>query len=869
MADGNPNQAYYTYDSQKTFDDGTTNGASAPGDGYGYGMAGETFTDPNAMGTEQAQQDYYDAQGNMMAGDAGGGDAGGGDAMSFYDPAQYQSYYYQDDDGNYYYYADPQTEMLNETMDNAGVAPTAQNLVRSYEYEDWEPRRYNWFIDIVLGTFFSKPFKLYLTLLLYCGTVVVVVMGLDFSFALLFRLYYPPNRINNVDLEAFSYLTMFFYLSFVIVSTLCAVMDMTRNLWWQKREDLEFWGCKQRCFSKRKPPYMIYLLIVLLTVPLPLLWGVIDAASNKQSLVFFAQRYANVAVLVGTFLIVACYVWFFILAFVRKRDAVKHAKDRDDYRLREKAFKHRPEKLVKMHWYHAQTILEEFGVDPKTLRYDSIVFTVGLVPIFALYAAQALTTYTGAPTVVWGAISSIALICVYIVTWLTFLRHKGQWAIYISFVLDVVFFIIGVVGAGIGGDPKMVGVIIVLFVACQGMITRKRKHSLTRKELCATLRIPLNRTMETVKQKKRVDSYLFCCRDLLLDYMRCCDVKTYFGYRHPDVIAAERRYAIENIALRTDQKVMLVWWLVVMFAAAFVIALGNAVRYEFNAPIAVAGTTPIVGDNEDSHLCEITYNRAGAAPLKMFDLALLSALSYTYGTSGNTDFATWFSQSPTLQRRFPEHLPPTLNFATDGIEVRFSDFVDTSSDFHFITINTNSRGMSLFRNTDEWGESIAIQIMAAISPLVSFWPERYRADFVQVGAFLKMWFPPSPALVPVRAYIDGLLAQGLQDQILLVGEQFNGGYAKLLSSEYGLRFVAFNPPGVKYKVPFLYNGTQLSSVRGLWSYIDSLEDTANTLYMPCNDTMSSTMCGRISTTIDDLLAACGDPQGRTMVEGVV
>lgn len=856
----------YYYEDQKAADHGAAAGASATGEGYGdgygdaYGATGEAYTDPNVMGTDQTQQDYYDTQEHMAGVNSDAAEAGNAD---YYDPAQYQSYYYQDDDGNYYYYADPQAEAMAETQDNAGVAPTPENLVRSYEYEDWEPQNYNWFVNIVVDTFFSKPYRVYLTVVLCCGGVLLSVMGLNYSFAMLFRLYYPPVREKNMDIQAFSYLTMFLYLSFVMVSVICALMDMLRNLWWQEREDVVFWGFSHRYFSKQKPPYCVYLIIILVTVPLPLFWGVAEAATSGQSLLFFAQRYANVVVIVGAFLVLTCFVWFYWRALVYKSSAISKAKERDDYRQRDKAFKNRPEKMHKTHWYHAQTVLEEFGMDLKTLRYNSVVFTVGLVPLFALYAAQALSTYTGDPSVVWGAISSLAIMCIYVIAWLSLLRRKAQWAVYCSFALDALFAVIGVVGAGMGGEPRTVAVVLVLFLACQGMVTRKRKHSLTRKELCVTLEIPLNREMEATREKRRFDSYLFCCRDLVLDYLRCFDVKTYFGYRHPDVVEAERRYAIDKIALRTDQKVLLVWWLVVMFAVAFVIALGNAVQYKYTSTIAVTGVSSPTGDNPASWLCEATFNRDGSAPLKIFDLALLSALSYSFGASGNTDFATWFSKSPTIQRRHPSHLPPTLNYATNGIDVRFSDYVDTSSDFHFITLNSNSRGLSLFRNIDEWGESIALQVAGAIAPLISIWPERYRQAFVQEAGFLKRWFPASSALNNVQAYLDNLIASGLQDSILLIGDQFNGGYAKLLSAQYGLPFVAFNPPGAKNMVPFLANGTQLSSVRGLWSYIDSLEDTAETLYMPCEQTLSANRCGRISTTIDYILSVCGDAQGRT------
>lgn len=827
-------------------------GASV-GDGY----TTEMVTDPNVAATEQTQAEYETA-----ATQSNGYDYG-----NYYDPSSYQNYYYQDDDGNYYYYTDPQQAVSNDVPEdiNVNVAPTPQNLVRSYEYASYDPPTYNWFVDIVVDTFFSKPFRVYLTVLLYCAAVFIGAMGLNFTFAILYRMFAPPNPAANMDLQPFAYFAMFFYLSFVIVSTFCALMDMTRNLWTQQRGDVVFWGISHAQFSKRKPPYVVYLVIILVTVFMPLLWGIIEAGIAKQSLLYVGQRYANVSVLATTFLVLICYVWFYWRALVYKRSAINKRKERDDFELRRLAYKNRPEKMRKVHWYHASTVLEEFGVDSDTLLYNSVVFTVGCVPLFALYAAQTLSTYTGTPSVAWPAIASISLMCIYVVSWMTVLRRKIQWASYVSFALIVILLALGCAGGGIGGYPTTVGVVAVLFVAAHGMISRKRKHALTKKELCATLKVPYNPQEDEEKPTElRVDTYLFCCRNLILDYMRCCDVKKHFGYRHPDVVEAERRFMISRIALRTDQKALLVWWLIVMLAVAFVVALSNGVQYNFTTTIAVATNSSVKGQAPSLPICSTVFNANGTAPLKMLDLALLSALGYTFGNNGDADFATWFSSAPSLVRVYPVTLPYTLNFATDGINVSFSDYADVSNNFHVITLTSNNRGLSIFRDLDDWGEPIALQVAGAVSPLINVWDEQDRAAFVQKARFLKNWFPPSLALTPVRNYIAALNSSGDCSGILLVGDQFNGGYAKQLSAELGLPFVAFNPPGTKYMNTTFTNGTQLSSVRSLWSYVDSLEDTANTQYFPCNATLSANRCGRISTVVDYLLRTCGDSVGRSM-----
>lgn len=821
------------------------------GDGY----TTEAISDPNAGGTDQTQADY-----DLQVAQENGQNYG-----NSYDPQQEQGYYYQGDDGNYYYYTNPQQQVPNEVPEdiNVNIAPTRQNLVRSYEYDSWDPRRYNWFIDIVLDTFFSKPFLVYLTILFYCATVLIACVSLNYTFALLFRLFSVQFDSPNPNLEAFAYLAMFFYLSFLTVSFFCAIMDMVRNLWTQGREDTVFWAVSYGKMNRRRPPYVLYFLIIIATVFLPLLWGIVEAGTRKQSVVYVAQRYANVSVLAVSFIIVIWVIWLHWRAIVYKRSAVKKWRERDDFTALQKTLKKNPQK--KVHWYHASTVLEEFGVDQGTLLYNSFVFTVGAVPIFALYTGATLSTFTGTPSIGWPAIASIALICVYVISWLSILHRKSQWATYISFGLICVLLILGIVGGAVSGTPTVIGVVVVLFLASHGMVSRKRKHSLTRKELCATLKIPYNAQLDPNEKMERCDTYLCCCRNLLLDYLRCFDVKKYFGYRHPDVVEAERRFMTSRMALRTDQKALLVWWIIVMLAVAFVIGLSNSVQYNFPSTIATTSGKAINGSSPDYSVCKIVFNEEGESPLKLYDLALLAVLSYTYGQNGNTDFATWFASSPTLIRAYPQNLPLTLNFATNGVNILFSDYVDISTNFHVITLNSNSRGIAVFRDLDEWGESISLQVAGAISPLISIWDETDRSAYVQGARFLKDWLPPSKALDAVEAHLVALINEGLGNKTILVGDQFNGGYAKLLSAKYGLPFIAFNPPGTKYKTDFLSNGTQLTSVRSLWSYVDSLEDSSDTLYFPCNDTISANLCGRLTTTLDYLLDTCGDSEGREML----
>ncbi|KAH9580139.1 hypothetical protein LSM04_009097 [Trypanosoma melophagium] len=772
---------------------------------------------------------------------------------------QYQNYYYEAEDGNYYYYPGEEAPVNEEAQEAAEVPLTPENLIRSYEFEDWEPRSYTWFGDIVLDIFMSFGFRFYLLFLLYCTGALFVSIFLNWTFQVLFRMYATSSNGNSPTGLVLCFFSIFFFLSFTIVTAFCTWSDMVKDLWRVKRDSINFWGMST--YRGNRPPFYLYFVLIIATTLFPFLWGIIDTASNKQSLLFFAQSFAFISVIVTAFIVGICYIWFYWLAIKQKRVTFVERMKRDDFILWENASKHKVMGKLKKRWYHASTVLEEYGLDGKTLRWNSVVFTLGCVPLFGLYTSQALSTFIGDPEVKWGAIASISLTCVFIVSWMSLIHIRAHWSVYASIILIVILLVFGIVGGAVAASQEAIIVVIVLFITSHCMLARKRRHTLTRREQCALFKISLDPEIQHDVQKRKYDTYLLCCRDVFLSCMKCFDVKTFFGYRHPDVVQAEREYELDNITVRTDQKVLLYWWLIVMFALAFVIALGNAMVYRFSNSIAARGT-PITGEDSGLSLCQMKYNVNGSSPLGLYDLSLLSALSYTLTTNGEMDFVTWFSHFPNLVRQFPLRLPLNLDYATEGIDIQFSDYVDLISDFHFITLNGNNRGMSLMRNLDYWGTSIAVQVAGKISPLVSIWPENYRKNFVQGISFLRTWFPHSDILHDVSVYIDTLMAAGKGERILLIGDEFNGGYAKILASKYNLPFVAFNPPGTKYVLSLQLKGLQVSFTRGLLSYIDSLEDTLETIYLQCDDSYSSNRCSRIETTIETIAKLCGDPYGR-------
>lgn len=776
-------------------------------------------------------------------------------------PGDYKNGAYEYADESCNYFADHEAVAKSCLQNDAEIPLTAENLIRSYEIEDWEPPSHCWFVDIILETFMSFEFRLYFFLLLYCAGVLLLTLSLKWTFEVLFRMHAPLPNGDFSALLTLSFSVIFFLLSFSLVTFFCTWIDMLKGLWRVNREDTKFWGVTHFFWSKT-PPYIVYFFIIVFTTLFPFLWAFIDVVVNEKSFLFFLQTYAYIAIIVTLIIIMLCYVWFYWRALKLKRSVFRRRMERDEFLLWEKALRHDGLRPLTRRWYHATTVLEEYGLDYKTLRWNAVVMTIGCVPLFGVYMSQALLSCIGDPKVIWGAVVTLVIACVYFISWITMFPTRAFFSVHATLFLIAVMVLLGIVCSAFVPSKEACIAIILLYILSHGMLARKIRHSFTKKEQCELFQLPKEFEAQNDAQRQIVcETHLFCCRDAFLRCLRCFDVKTFFGYRHPDLVFAERQYEMDNVAVRTDQKVLFCWWLTVTFVLAATISLGGMMTYRFVDRIAAKGN-PIPGKNMTSELCKIKYNTNGSAALGIYDLSLLSALSYTLLAHGDEDFVTWFSHLPSFIRKYPHTLPPNFEYATSGLTIPFSHYVDLDSDYHFITLNANNRGLSFMRNVDEWGTSIALQIAGVLSPFISIWPEKYRASFIYGVSFLQRWFSHFDALRDVSLYIKSLIAAGKKDRVLLVGDQFNGGYVKILSLMHKVPFVAFNPPGTMYKHSLQVQGVQVVVKGAFLPQIDSLEDTPETIYLECDPRYLSDNCGRIETTIKVVQALCGDPHGR-------
>lgn len=724
-------------------------------------------------------------------------------------------------------------------------------------------KRPSFFVRLAIYLFFSTAFRIYFTILIYCAGMLLTILNIEISMALLLRLFGP---IHGKTLEPFLYLGIFFSYSFFSVTTIDVVLDMVTNLWTQKRGDKIFWGI--RIPSKKEklnPPVFLYLTLIILVTIFPFLWACIEAGIKRESILFLVQRFFNVTILTVVVLTGVCYISFYSRAMYFKARAMDKRKIRDDFVLRDIAYRKFPTKRHKTHWYHAATVLEEFGLDRKTLLYNVVVFIIGLGPLFGIFTAQVLSTFIGDPSVLWGLIASIGISLMIIISWVSRLRYYGQWSAYLTAFLIVVNFGLTLASAGISGNLRTLLFAIVLFALTQGMLTRKRSHRLSKNDIARLLPHEGIKPEDASKAAASYfyDYYLCCCDPEFRDLCLPCLSGKIRPKRDPRVVECEKVYARKKVALRTDHRHLMVWWLCLMGVAAFLVNFGNTCQYNFKEKIAFSSGSEVEGKDLQNPLCRLSFNSESDTPFSLLDLAFLGALSYSYGTDGDIDFVTWFGSRSQFLRVYPQLLPPNRQYATDGLEIQFSHYVDFGNYFHIITLNSNFRGLGMFRYMDFWSSSVCFRVASSIAPLISIWPERYKASFMKFTSSLKSWLGEYRNLDSVTAYIKALIDSGYSDKILVVGDQFNGGYAKVLSKTLNVSYVSFNAPGVKYVLShFSGNSIQILSSRNLWSLIDSNDDTGSTYTFPCQQNISFLQCSDIFNVISYLRENCGDPLGR-------
>lgn len=748
----------------------------------------------------------------------------------------------------------------------------AKTLMRTYEFEDWQPVSNGWLADTCTEMFFSLAFRLYFTAVFGATGVLIFLLLLSYIFATLYRLFDPPKSDVSSTWQGIAYFVIFLSQSMVSTAIICTWMDMLKGFWGITPDDTRIWGLHHRNWTQERPPFAIHGAIVFFTMFFPFIWACIETIATGKSVLFVAQQTFYISMMVMAWFVAFAYILNFFNSMKEKREAYKNRFGVDDIPADRVVHANgQSTKRAKRSWYYSESSLEEYGLDKRTLGLAPIAFAMGLIPLFSIYTAYSRDHVSTIPNSDWVALIVVFVAVMMFLYQLLASKNHSHRASLVTLFLIVLFFILGLVGCGVSVNGSLFGVLIFFLFASQALLLRKRNHQLTRKEVCKLMNVALERVEEEEKKDEQFDTYLFFCRKTFFAALFCFDIKTLFGYRHPTVREYEKAEAIKRPTLRSDIKVLMVFWLSIFFCMIFIVGIGRAIDVKTSDQHLQAGrsSTAIVGDQPSLSVCQLRFGTNGSS-FSIYDATLLATLGYDVAVSVEKAYATWFYDRTTLVREYPNALPSTYELLTAPTKMRFTAYRDRLTGFRIIVLHAPPAGINVMRALDEWGDALAVQFASILSPTMIAWPEESKREFVRGSGFFRQALGKANPLEEVEQYIQAQLSNGVTvEQFLLVGDGFAGGYAKLLSARIGgLAYVALNAPGVELTLTdspkALSNGVDVSLDGALLSLIDQPKAQSSRMQLVCPSDLSMHGCSHIYTLATAVLSACGDSRGRSL-----
>jgi len=762
-----------------------------------------------------------------------------------------------------------------------------------------------WLIDVCAEIFVSLGFKIWFCHLLINTFIVFLLFGISNAYSVLYRMLEPPDVDSSAFGQSLGFLGIFVCLSFFIVTCLTLVMDLTRDVWMANRRTTCLWGIQ---FSDTAPPHILQVPLVIATTITPFLWSIILTGVRQRTAAYFFQFFLYCSFLITIFIVFAMYLAFFILALKRKTTAYGGREDEvdshtayktmmrqkridegiedaeDDKAHRVAVTNQHGNRKGRVTWYDSEKTLEEYGLDGLTVRWSVAVFIFGFGPILGVAIAMALDEAETAFNFVWIAVILVAFVAFFLLRELSKSHNKARATLgTIGFI--VVFLILSLIGCAVSGNGILVAVLLVLIVATQSLLLRKRPRYLAEHQIYALF----GPSADQAGDGNPIDTYLCLCRNTLFSIASACiDIPGTFGKKTPAVKKIEKEMNRTQMALWTDQRSLMYFWILFWLTLVVGLLFGRVLNpiYVSNyaggisAPIApqtLLMTPPIcqLRWNEypvDAPFNTTGYNRTGA--LTVVDLALLSLMQQSYGNAFYDAQKQWFSNIPQL--RLLHSVASEHNLAIGRSPyLWFNDFYDDNTNFHFVGVRSLGRNIAWMRSMDVYAESIAMQLTMAFAPGVYAWPDHAKEDFISGSSFLKTWFRGLNSTEGLENYIRNITRTG--GRVVVFGAGYNGAMARVVAAKTGVMSVAFNSPGTKW----LHSKLAMSNFEGganhyiinthadLMTYVDSIVGDASVTTVRCaaapsNDVEPKLECSRVAETAKALIRVCGDPHGRSV-----
>uniref|UniRef100_A0A7S1W5N7 Uncharacterized protein n=1 Tax=Neobodo designis TaxID=312471 RepID=A0A7S1W5N7_NEODS len=543
--------------------------------------------------------------------------------------------------------------------------------------------------------------------------------------------------------------------------------------------------------------------------------------------------------------------------------------------------------------FDSEHTLEEFGLHPRTVRWMIPAFVVGLAPAIVVAVTFAFDETSPDWTPWWFVIAVLALMG-FILLAEASSRLKVRNGTVVTIIFICLAVLVGILGTGLSGNPANIGIFLFLLLATHCLMLRKRPYELLPHEIEQRF----GPAVDMRGDGDPFDSYLCLCKNTLMACFRCadmCDIYGIFGKKAPEVRAFEKEYRHENLTLVSDQRLLLWKWVLLWILMAVGLGTGRDQSPFIGAGLAAGGDpSPKVNQTvpwfcnlkwnteyTQEQLDFITTNISGSGRPATFgvrELSHLNLATYANGGSARSALETFLFYFPSVQWD-PNQVPggDTDHVARHGL--RWIHFHENITEYHFVAVTAQARGVGMMRAIDAYGEWLALNAAAALSPFIAAWPVTQKREWIEGAGFFKRWMGGDiqSQMSDLDNFIKNIKAsQPAPKGIVLIGGGYNGAFARAIAHRNNVQSVAFNSAGTSYMhgaFGMSAGGTIVDSVNHFafntdtdaFNQVGGHVGDANFVTFPCSGSRTDRTyipeCSRPWIAPQYFLDQCGDDYG--------
>eukprot|EP01060_Flectonema_neradi_P029115 TRINITY_DN3953_c0_g1_i1.p1 TRINITY_DN3953_c0_g1~~TRINITY_DN3953_c0_g1_i1.p1 ORF type:complete len:1179 (+),score=208.92 TRINITY_DN3953_c0_g1_i1:124-3660(+) len=212
----------------------------------------------------------------------------------------------------------------------------------------------------------------------------------------------------------------------------------------------------------------------------------------------------------------------------------------------------------------------------------------------------------------------------------------------------------------------------------------------------------------------------------------------------------------------------------------------------------------------------------------------------------------------------------------------FYNFYHPASSTNFIVFRTPKKSQQIMNSIDVWGESMLLQVMSSIIPILKFFSLDVERDFVygfslvkqalenedhdldstteKFAEYMERWQDYGLFYINEREPASGGSAYSENMRVVLVGHGFNGGMAKINGGRFNMPVISFSAPGVSWiekRFDLEDNSYQTVTIVPEVDIIPDVDRQEGVVqHIQCKED-STAKCHHMKTTLCELMTQCG------------